>query len=161
MSKRKRERYGNPVNRKPLVGDLKKFVQPTGNADPRNLGGSIIGGAPREQNTALLDMTDCVLLEGSTVSTVALGRQGELYEQAVYLVMSGRVNKTTRQVNVGFIFGSDGAATLITELLAVADRFGVELLKDLVERLVILQKDNNIDLHFLKAAIDLAIEESE
>lgn len=55
-------RYGSPAKRRPLAGDLAKMVQPTGLADPRKLGGSILAvGDSREQAGAVLDMTDIVL----------------------------------------------------------------------------------------------------
>ena len=154
------KRYGNPANRKKLTGDLNKLVQPTGVADPRKLGGSISGfGDSRSQGTAILSMTDVVLLESLDVATIDMVRGGALNEQAIFMTLQGRVNKTKDQVQAGFIFGPDGAAGIITELLSLADRFGAELLSDITQRLKALHQGNHVDLHFLKAAIDLVLEE--
>lgn len=156
---KKRHKYGNPANRRPVAGDLQKLIQPTGIADPRNLGGSIHSfGGPRERSAALLDLTDVVLLESMECCTVDNVRRGELQEQAIFLTLKGRINNKTDYVNVGFVFGPDGAAALITELLALADRFGAELLSDVTTRLTELHQEKNVDIHFLKAAIDLVIE---
>lgn len=156
---KKRHKYGSPAKRNLVSGDLQKLIQPTGIANPRKLGGSISSfGGPREQGTSLLDLTDVVLMESIEVCTVDNVRRGMLQEQAIFMTLKGRVNKTTDYVNVGFVFGSDGGAALITEILALADRFGTELLSDITMRLVTLHKEKNIDLHFLKAAIDVALE---
>lgn len=157
----KKGKYGNPANRRPLVGDLNKLVQPTGIANPRKLGGSIASvGDSRSQGTSFLDLTDAVLLQGVEVCTIDMVRQGVLGEQAIFATLNGRINKTSNQVQVGFVFGPDGAAALITELLALADRFGAELLSDITQRLTELHQGNHVDLHFLKAAIDLVLEET-
>jgi hypothetical protein len=156
---KKKQRYGNPAKRRELYGDLLKLAQPTGIANPRKLGGTIVGGSPREQGTALLDLTDVVLMESMDVATVDRIKDSESQGQAIFMTLSGRINKKTDHASVGFIFGSDGAAALITELLSLADRFGVDMLTDITERLVTLKQEKNVDLHFLKAAIDLALEE--
>lgn len=153
------KRYGNPAKRKLVAGDLNKLVQPTGVADPRKLGGSIIGsGGSRDQGAVLLDFTDVVLLESMDVCTIDTVRGGALNEQAIFMTLQGRINKTKDRVQAGFVFGPDGAAGLITELLALADRFGAELLSDLTQRLISLHQGKHVDLQFLKAAIDLALE---
>lgn len=152
-------RYGSPAKRRLVAGDLAKLAQPTGVADPRNLGGGIAGpGGPRDQGAVLLDTTDIVLLDSVEVCTVDAVRGGETGGQVIYMTLGGRVNKKTDRPTVGFMFPPDGAAALITELLALADRFGAELLDDLTRRLTELHQGKNVDLAFLKAAIDNAIE---
>ncbi len=160
MSKRSGARkFGNPAKRRPVAGDLAKLVQPTGVADPRRLGGNMAGpGGPRDHGATLLDTTDAVHLHQVNVAVVDAVRKGELSEQVMFMTLGGRVNKKTDQVKVGFLFGPDGAAALITELLALADRSGAELLDDLTRRLTALHQGQNVDLHFLRAAIDNAIE---
>jgi len=158
-SKSKRPKYGNPAKNRMVTGDLQKLVDPTGLADPRKLGGSIsIFGGPRERSASLLDMTDVVHLESTTVATIDMIRAGQLNEPAIFMTMHGRINKKTDEVSVGFIFGPDGAAAIITELLSLADRFGAELLYDITSRLTELHQEKNVDLHFLKAAIELVLE---
>lgn len=157
----KRGKYGNPAKRRPvLYGDLLKGAQPTGIANPSTLGGSMTGdlGDSRARDAVIIDMTDVVLLEGVHVSTVVVGRQGTLAEEATYLQLSGRVNKTTRQVQVGFMCPTDGVAGIVTELLAIAERAGAEMLDDITRRLTELHQGKHVDLHWLRAAIDNAIE---
>lgn len=162
-SKNGAKRYGNPAKRTPLHGDLAKLAQPTGIADPRKLGGQIldVAGDSRASAGAVLDITDAVLLDHVDVCTVDTLRMGETAGQAIFATLGGRINKKTDRVTVGFVFPPDGAAALITELLALADRFGAELLDDVTRRLTELHQGKHVDLHFLRAAIDNAIEASE
>lgn len=157
---KKRKKYGNPAKNRLVTGDLQKLLDPTGIANPRNFGGSIHSFADSHtQAASLLDLTDVVLLEDMEVCTVDTVRSGLLQEQVMFMTLNGRINKTKDHVNVGFIFGPDGAAAIITELLALADRFGTELLVDMTSRLRNLKTENNASLHFLRSAIDLALEE--
>lgn len=156
----KRGRYGDPRKRRPLAGDLQRLAQPTGAADPRRLGGDIAGpGGPHDRGAVLIDPTDCLLMSGVTVALIDLVRAGELGERAMFMTLNGRINKTTDEVRVGVILNTDGAAALITELLALADRAGPELLDDMTRRLTDLYRDKNVDLAWLRAAIDNAIEQ--
>jgi hypothetical protein len=107
----------------------------------------------------VLDMTDCVMLGDATVCIVDGVRDGRINGQMIYMTLGGRVNQTTRQVQVGYAFGPDGAAALITELLAIADRAGPDLLTDIVARFVALNRDGNGSVAWLRAALDLAQEE--
>ncbi len=155
----KKGRYGNPANRRPVAGDLARHVQPTGVADPRKLGGNMAGpGGSRDRGAVFLDLTDVVLLEHTEVCTVDAVRHGALSGQMMFMTLSGRINKKDDRVKVGYVFGPDGAAALVTELLALADRFGAELLDDLTRRLTDLHQGRHVDLHFLRAAIDNAID---
>lgn len=117
-------RYGNPAKRRPVAGDLGRLVQPTGVSDPRHLGGDMSGpGGSRDRGAVFLDTTDAVLLDSTDVCTVDAVRQGALAEPVIFMVLDGRINKRTDRARVGYLFGPDGAAALITELLALADRF--------------------------------------
>jgi hypothetical protein len=137
-------------------------VQPTGNADPRKLSGAISGpGGPLDRGAVVLDMTDCVLLDGMDVCTVDGVRDGRSNGQMIYMTLQGRVNKTTTRTQVGYAFGPDGAAALITELLALADRWGTDLLDDVTRRLTELHQGKCVDLHWLQAAIANAIDSQE
>lgn len=152
-------RYGDPRKRQPVVGDLARHIQPSGVSDPRPLGGDIAGpGGSRDHGAVFLDVTDAVLLDGVNVATVDAVRRGALAEPVIFMTLDGRVNKRSDHARVGFLFGPDGAAGIITELLAMADRFGAELLDDVTRRLTDLHQGKHVDLHFLRAAIDNAIE---
>lgn len=159
----KRGRYGNPVNRKLLVGDLYRAAQPNGLNDPRRFGGSIIGdvGSSRDASSVVLDLTDAVILEGTTVVVVEGVRSGVSAGQCIFMTCDGRVNKTTDQVRVGLMLNTDGAAAIITELLAVADRAGPELLDDITRRLTELHQGKHVDLHWLRGAIDNVLADVE
>jgi hypothetical protein len=115
-------------------------------------------GGPRDRGAVILDLTDSVLLDYTEVCTVDTVRQGVMGSQAIFLTMHGRINKTTDRVQTGYLLNTDGAAALITQLLALADRFGAELLDDVTRRLTDLYQGHHVDLHFLRAAIDNAIE---
>jgi len=118
-------------------------------------------GGSRDKSAVFLDMTDIVLLEEIDVCTVDAVRMGTSNGQAIFATLGGRINKKTDRATVGFMFPPDGAAALITELLALADRFGAELLDDVTRRLIELHQGKHVDLHFLRAAIDNAIEAAE
>jgi hypothetical protein len=155
-------RYGNPAKRRPVAGDLARLAQPTGVTDPRHLGGDMSGpGGSRESGAVFLDLTDVVLLESTDVCTVDAVRQGAMGGQVIFMTLDGRINKKTDRARVGYVFGPDGAAALITELLAVADRFGAELLDDVTRRLTELHQGKHVDLAFLRAAIDNAIKATD
>lgn len=62
-------------------------------------------------------------------------------------------------MQVGFAFGPGGAAAIITELLALADRCGPELLDDVTRRLKSLHRGRNVDLAWLRAAVDIALDD--
>lgn len=152
-------RYGNPAKRRPVAGDFARLAQPNGVADPRKLGGDIAGpGGSRDRGALMLDVTDVVLLESANVCTVDAVRQGALGGQVIFMTLEGRINKQTDRARVGFLFGPDGAAALITQLLALADRHGAELLDDVTRRLTELHQGKDVDLAFLRAAIDNALE---
>ncbi len=158
----KKGRYGNPAKRKSVpdaMGDLYRRTQPTGVADPRRLGGSIAGpGGPHDRGMTVMDLTDCVLLENTNVCTVDGVRGGVAAGQMVFMTLDGRVNKTPDRVRVGFLFDTDGAAAIITELLALADRHGAEMLDDVTRRLTTLHRGGHVDLAWLRAAVDAAMD---
>jgi len=153
-------RYGDPRKRKPLAGDLARMAQPSGVADPRTLGGAIAGpGGSRDRNGVVIDTTDSVLLSDVEVTVVEGMTNGATAGTMTFMTLGGRVNKTTRQVRVGFLFGPDGGAAIVTELLAIADRAGVDMLDDLTRRLSELHQGKHVDLAFLRAAIDNVLDE--
>jgi len=133
-------------------------VSTSENIDPIRLGGSISGpGGPHDRGAFIIDTTGCVLLNGIDVCTVDQVIAGKLAGQAIYMTLQGRVNKTTRQVQVGYLFGPDGAAAMIVELLSLADRHG-SLLADLVSRMVQADNAGYGSIAALRDAIDLAEE---
>lgn len=133
--------------------------QPSGCTDPRRIGGEIVGpGGSRDHGAVVVDTTDCVLLDDMIACPVDQVRMGELAGQAIYMTLGGRINRRQEHAKVGYLFGPDGAAAIITELLALADRCGAELLDDVTRRLTELHQGRHVDLAWLRAAIDNAME---
>jgi len=91
--------------------------------DPRRLGGDIAGpGGPYDTDGVVVDTTNAVLLDNTTVSLVGVQRNGEPDETAVSLLLEGRVNQTHDRARVLFMTNADGVAALVTDLLALAKR---------------------------------------
>lgn len=154
----KKGRYGNPGKRRMVQGDLQRLVQPSGQADPRKLGGQMVGGdSSREVGSVLIDASDSLLLEGLEVCLMGAVRDGQLDgEQHIFMTMDGRINRTSDRARVGVVLGSDGAAALISELLALTERAGPQMLADLVRRLVDLDQGRHGSIAWLRAALDVA-----
>lgn len=107
--------------------------------DPRRPGGDIAGpGGPHDRDGVVVETTNAVLLDYSTVSTVEVHR-GDEAETAFALMMEGRINKTTDRSRILYLLNADGAAALVTELLGLAkraERLGdIQLATELRERL--------------------------
>lgn len=99
--------------------------------DPRKTGGDIAGpGGPHDHNAViidttnavLLDTTNAVLLDASDVSLVETG-SGSV---ALAMLLEGRIDKTTDRARNLYLMNEDGAAALVTELIALAHRIGPE-----------------------------------
>lgn len=110
--------------------------------DPRRLGAAIVGpGGPRDRHGVVVDTTDAVLLDGVVVALVEPYRAGEAGSPVLACELAGRVNKTTDRASVVYLFDEDGAAALVTELLALASRIGPEFRERLLRRLRDLQDE--------------------
>lgn len=91
--------------------------------DPRKTGGDIAGpGGPHDHNSVIVDTTDAVLLDSSDVCLVETGG-GEV---VLSMLLEGRINKTTDRARNLYLMNEDGAAALVTELIALAHRIGPE-----------------------------------
>lgn len=89
--------------------------------DPRDLRGSIAGpGGPHDRHGVALDTTRAVLLDG--VEVCAVEPAGGSPAGMIALLLSGRVNQTRGRADVLYLFDVDGAAAIVTELLALAHR---------------------------------------
>jgi len=115
-------------------------------ADPRNLGGKIIGpGGPHDQAGVVLDTRNAILLKECVVSTLDFEGSDS---SVIAMALSGRINRTQDHAEVMFLFGTDGAAAIITELMALLGRAtGVDptaLLEDIFERVSKLREDGNL-----------------
>jgi hypothetical protein len=100
--------------------------------DPRKSGGDIAGpGGPRDRNAVILDTTDAVLLDSSDVCLM------ETTGGSVVLAMllEGRINKTPERARNLYLMNEDGAAALVSELIALAHRIGPEFGERLMQRI--------------------------
>jgi hypothetical protein len=93
-----------------------------GASDPRGSRGDIAGpGGPFDRDAVVVDTTNAVILDYSTVSTVEAVRGGET-ETVIALMLEGRVNRSTDRTRVLYLMNGDGAAAIVTELLGIAKR---------------------------------------
>jgi hypothetical protein len=102
-------------------------IQPPG-TDPRKAGGTIAGpGDPHERNAVVIDATNAVLMDHMTVALIEPIKDGKTVGTKPYWCMNleGRINKTQDRSRVNYLFDVDGAAAIITELLAMASRSGM------------------------------------
>lgn len=91
--------------------------------DPRKTGGDIAGpGGPHDRNSVIVDTTDAVLLDRSDVCLVETSNGTPV----LAMLLEGRINKTTDRARNLYLLNEDGAAALVTELLALAHRISPE-----------------------------------
>ncbi|MFJ2477094.1 hypothetical protein ACIOWI_29670 [Streptomyces sp. NPDC087659] len=92
--------------------------------DPRKSGGGIAGpGGPHDANAVIIDTTDSVLLDGATVSLMgAPGRPNPI----LAVLLEGRINKTRDRARNLYLMNEDGAAAIVSQVLALAGRMGPE-----------------------------------
>jgi hypothetical protein len=116
--------------------------------DPRRIPGSMAGpGGPHDRSGVILDARHAVLLETVDVST--LDPETTRGQAALALVLAGRINQSRDKASVLFLFGTDGAAAIVTQLIAVIGRaagpaFVEAFMADLQGRLAKLRKDGNL-----------------
>lgn len=91
--------------------------------DPRKTGGDIAGpGGPHDRNAVIIDTTGAVLLDSSDVCLMETAGGSVV----MAMLLEGRINKTTDRARNLYLLNGDGAAAIITELLALAHRIGPE-----------------------------------
>jgi hypothetical protein len=91
--------------------------------DESRSGGDSVGGSPYGRGDSVLDMRGAVLLDYNEVVLVDSKRDEP---PAVALLLEGRVNYEKRRVKQMYVFGTDGAAALVTQLVGLAARAGGE-----------------------------------
>lgn len=101
--------------------------------DPRKTGGDIAGpGGPHDANSVIIDTTNAVLLDSSEV--VLMGSPGDP-KPYLGMLLEGRINKTSDRARNLYLMNEDGAAALVTELIALAHRIGPEFGRRFTARL--------------------------
>jgi len=93
----------------------------------------IRGGDAFGIGDARIDVTRAVLLDGVTVAVVGTADPSGA-GRALALNLEGRLNKGTTRVDVLYLMDSDGAASIISELLGLAGRVGPDFLAELLAR---------------------------
>lgn len=104
--------------------------------DPARSGGDSVGGSPHGRGDSVLDTREAVLLDYSEVILVDTKRDKA---PAMALLLEGRINLTTRRVKQMYLFGTDGAAAFVSEIIGLAGRaggeFAAEFKRDLDRRI--------------------------
>src|SRR4051794_9117782 len=101
-----------------------KKTRPPISRYPHKTGGDIAGpGGPHDANSVIIDTTDAVLLDSSVVTLMGSPGDPKPY---LAMLLEGRINKTTDRARNLYLMNEDGAAALVTELLALAHRIGPE-----------------------------------
>ena len=111
------------AGRKPSVPDLVHEMtrEPETVTDPRKLGGNIAGpGGPHDKGGTIFDTKGAVLLDYCEVATAEGAGDGT--EDAIALLLAGRVNGTRDKARVLYMMDADGAAALVTEIEALVRR---------------------------------------
>lgn len=111
--------------------------------DPRKAGGSIAGpGGPRDHSGVVIDTTNAVILDGAVVSLVEPHRDGVPGPPILAMSLTGRINQTDDRTEIVYLMDEDGAAGVVTELIALASRTGPEFLERIMVRLDNLRDDD-------------------
>src|SRR4030042_440398 len=98
-----------------------------GFTDPSTLGVAIAGpGDPHSIGEHVLDMSSSLIMESYEVSVVDKYARGKPAGLDIFMIIGGRVNKTTRRAKVGVLLGPDGVAAIVSELLAIGQRAGMD-----------------------------------
>lgn len=112
-------------------------------------GGGIAGpGGPHDKNAVIVDAKNAVMLAGVTVTMVEPSTAGVRGRPLYALNLEGRINKTKEQVNINFLFEVDGAAAIITELIALSSRMGPgphdDLMQSIEERMTKIAAEGHL-----------------
>lgn len=102
---------------------------------------SIIGGTSHGKGDALVDVTKAVLLDNMEVVLIDTVNQ-EGGSRAIGMQLAGRINKSSTRAETLYIFDEDGAAAIISQLLALAGR--ADFLPDLLARLDRLREEGDL-----------------
>lgn len=126
--------------------------KPRHHTDPRRIPGQIVDATddPHARGSVVVDARHAILLDDMSVSTIDPDHGARGQESAIAMQLNGRINQTTDRASVLFVFGTDGAAAIITELMALFGRSGVDheaLFADIGQRLAKLGEEGNLSDH--------------
>lgn len=104
--------------------------------DPRRPRGDIAGpGGPFDRNQTVVDAADAVLMDTIDVSMIEVASCDGEIKRAYALMLSGRINRTEEHARILFLFGADGAAGIVSEILGLANRAGPDIVLELSRKL--------------------------
>lgn len=135
-----------PAADPPLPPWLANARREPGGTDPRRAPGSIAGpGGPHERDSVVVDAANAVLFEGMEVTVINAIRSDGVLDPDPQLAMElyGRINQTQDRARIVFLFGADGAAAIVSQLMALAARHLPEYHDLLAERVDELLKDGD------------------
>jgi hypothetical protein len=120
----------NDWGKQALISELERLraitremAAPVVGGDPReNSGADVVdvAGDPYARGGALFDARNAVLLDAMEVMLVDDRRPTE--SVMMFMALKGRVNTTRDRVEHGYLYGADGAAALVTEILGMVKR---------------------------------------
>jgi hypothetical protein len=91
-------------------------------------------GSPHSHGGVIIDARGSVLMDAVDVCQVDTWRGGKS-EVVLAMTLAGRVNFSTERSETMYMFDADGAAAIVSELIALAGRIGPEFAVRLQERL--------------------------
>lgn len=108
--------------------------------DPRAAGGDLTSVGPGKNQT-IFNTERAVLLASVDVALVETYTEGESAGPALAMMLQGRINKTLDQARILYLLNEDGAAAIVSELVALASRIGPEFRNRLLDRLQLLNRE--------------------
>lgn len=87
---------------------------------PASTEAPIIGGSPHGRGDSLVDARAAVLLE--SIDVVLLDTKRDDERVAMMMTLGGRINYADDRVTHAYLFGADGAAAIVSELILFAGR---------------------------------------
>lgn len=105
---------------------------------------NIQGGSPFGRGDATVDVGRAVLLDEVNVVLVGTATWGQGAGRAIGVDLAGRINKSEARTSVLYLMDEDGAAAIVAEIIALADRAGAgeQFLTNFMRRLDAMPRDD-------------------
>lgn len=101
----------------------REMARPVVEDDPREVSGADVvdvAGDPHASGGVLFDARNAVLLDAMEVLLVDDMRPTESVR--MFMVLRGRVNHSDDRIEHGYLYGTDGAAALVSQIIGLATR---------------------------------------
>jgi hypothetical protein len=104
--------------------------------DTTNLQGTMVDpiGDPNARGNVVIDARNAILMETVECCLVDADPREELKPERLCLTLGGRVNMRNERSQVLFMFDVDGAAAIVSQLVALGGRIGPAFQRRLMER---------------------------